>query len=579
MKASGRSLRKASARRFATHETVPEEMFKIFAKKKKKVSEIETLLQKGMLMLKGKLYKQATIDLRMAMEVDRERTIGLLNELFEENRRKDELEASYSVGLMLIRTRPQDHELCNQVGNIARKLHNYKQANSLYRQALRTNKEFSTAFYNMAASMGKVDKFDEEVKRGIDQFGSMKRFVLPDYRNDQTIVETLTRKWEKQEGSIGGDRQNLRESIYSSLKQAIKENREKQTTPKETGILHGDIFNLALYALSQEDGKTAAEYLSMLDGLHGNIKYSGMLNAITEDINGNAKKAIEDMLMIIDGYKNDRYFNANLGFMYRKAGNRLLSVKYFAIAASLLEKSDGQFSPKKILRSADRNFGDGNIRKALVLYRLVVAETRCVHAMLQIGAIYILKKDFANAHRYFREALHLDPNSGTAKEKLRGIHDHYCDKAVELFQANKTDQALILFERALSIERRPRTLDWTIKAYQKLRNIDRITALSQEYEKIKRKALIHVQEREREQFFLKGKQDIKKRDFTKAINNLESAFQIRIDKETFLLLAHIYKGLKRTHALQDLTRRWQQWASLQSRNKSAKLRKGRETGS
>ena len=47
------------------------------------------------------------------------------------------------------------------VGNCARRQKNYKQANNLYRHALKINPKYQVAFYNLAASMGKVEKYDE----------------------------------------------------------------------------------------------------------------------------------------------------------------------------------------------------------------------------------------------------------------------------------------------------------------------------------------------------------------------------------------------------------------------------------
>ena len=545
-------------------------MFKAFVKgrKKKTTSKANAKLQKGVHLLRGKLYKQAMIELNLALDLDKEKTVDRLIALFTDYYKANEYEACLSIGLILIKTRPQDYELCNRVGNIARKLHNYKQANNLYRQALRSNKNFSIAFYNLAASMGKVDKFDGKVIRDIKRFNDMSRYILPDYQNDQTIVEELTRQWEEQDKNSRESKYQLRERIYSHLSRTIEKSRKGKPSSEETRILHGNIFNIGLYAISQVDGDTAIEYLAELINEGSHMPYVRMLCAIAKEMTGNIQEAIDEMVALLGENQDDRYLNANLGFMYQKVNNRLLSVKYFAIAASLLEKSGGKFSQKEILKIADKHFENGESKKALPLYQLIATEIKSLHAMLQIGEIYLLNQDYVNAHQVFAEIIELHPNSELARKKLRKIHEHYFEKGNKLFNANKIAQAVVLYERALSIERTSRALESTAKAYLRLRNFKKASGLMEEFEEMKRNALTYVQEREREQYVVKGKYFMQKKDFNSVIDNFEKAFRIRMDKDIFVYLAHLYKGLNRRNALNNLLYRWQQWLTLQKRQEN-----------
>ena len=436
-------------------------MLRAFArsKKDKQSSKAEANLKKGALLLKGKLYKQAVIELNLALELDIETTSIQLQAMFTDFVKVKELEASLSVGLLLIKLNSKDFELANRVGNIARKLHNYKQANNLYKQALRINKSFLKAYYNLAASMGKVDKFDFDVKKNIEQFANHDDYVLPGYQNNQKIVYKTMSLWEEKNEDSREDISEIREMIGNHLKQAIKENWKKHSITEGKTILQGDIFNMGLFALSYNDSETAIENFIKLVNQDCKIPYIEMVTALAKSGLGKGKQASEEMIALLGKNQFDRYINLNLGLLYKKQKNRLLSFKYLSIAASLLEKSEGQFSHANILKIADGHFENGNLKKALHLYNLVKLEIPDIHAMIRIGEINMLKNNFTEAAMVFKNILTIDANSQFAIQKLRDIHDHYVEKADELIKDKKAAQAIVLYERALSIERAPETIE------------------------------------------------------------------------------------------------------------------------
>ena len=113
-------------------------------------------------------------------------------------------------------------------------------------------------------------------------------------------------------------------------------------------------------------------------------------------------------------------------------------------------------------------------------------------------------------------------------------------------------------ERALLIERTSDLLDETAKTLKILKNFEKAEVLLEESRELKEKEKTTELEKERETYILKGKEYSKRKEFTLAIENLEKASKIRLDKDVFMYLAHIYKGLKRTRALQNLINRWNQ---------------------
>ena len=534
----------------------------------KKSSKAETALRKAEMFLRSKLYGQATVELDTAFDIDEKTTVARLKVLFGENLKSGKLEVCLCVGLMLVKVCPGDFELCNQVGNTARKLQKYRQANNLYRKALKGNRGFIKAFHNLAASIGKIDKYDEEVEKAIDQFTPMKEFVWPEYRNGQTVVDNLTRQWEDHGKSAGEKKSALREKIFAHLHKAMKENWKNNSISEGTEILQGDIFNLALYALIQNDREMANRNLAKLKRQKCKFPYIGMLQAIAKDMEGNTREAIEDMMCELEKNRYDRYLNVNLGLLYRKVGNRLLSVKHFVITASLLEKSEGKYSSKEIIQKADRYFKEGNIKSAFALYELLALETEDLNAKAKIGEIHMLNHDFVGALQVFKEVVEKNPNFASVREKLQEIHDYYYETAEKLLLENKAAQAIVLLDRALTIQRETRTLEKAAKVYSRLKDTTKAMALMKEVKEIRDRELKIKRERERKEYMSKGKAYLKSKNFANAIENFEKAFCIRRDKETFQYLAHIYKGLKRTNALNNLTYTWRQWLEFQKRNEA-----------
>jgi tetratricopeptide (TPR) repeat protein len=551
-------------------------MLNAFTKNKieKQSQKAGTNLKKGVVLLKGKLYKQAVIELKLALELDMETSTLQLETMFSDFFKARDLEASLSVGLVLLTVRTKDFELANRVGNIARKLHNFKQANNLYKQSLRINKSFIKAYYNLAASMGKVDKFDLDVKKSIEQFASFDNYVLPDYQNDQKIVSEMMGQWEEKNKDTRESISEVRENIANHLRQAVKENWKKYSNTEGKIVLQGDIYNMGLFALSCGDSLTAMENFTKLKKQNSKIPYLDMIMALSSVGMGNGKKAVAELVALLGENQFDRYLNFNLGLLYKKIKNRLLSFKFLSIAASLLEKSEGQFSHTDILKIADGHFENGNLKKSLFLYKLVKAETPNIHAITRIGEIYLTNNNYTEAVVAFKAILAIEPDSQFALQKLKDIHDHYVEKADEVIKDKKIAQAIVLYERALTIERVPETIEKTAKLYIRLKKNEKSDELMEEIEELKKKKLQSIQEEKRRIHVTKGKAYLKKKDFTKAIENFENAFSLRMDKDVFVYLAHIYKGLKRTNALNYLLQRWQQASERQEKEKM--LEKERE---
>ena len=464
----------------------------------------------------------------------------ILSAKLKDYSKDDNHEAIRAIGIALLKTRESDCELLNSIGNSARKLKDYKQANHFYRLALKHDNSYFKAFLNLSATLGQVEKYDYEVKESLKRFENVKNFFLPEFKNDLTF-----------------DKNKNFEQICASLRLAIKENWKKQSITEGQLILQKDIFNLGLYALSQKKADLALENFHKLKKQKSKITYVDMLILLAESQKSEtADDVIEKLVILHKETPNDRYINGNLGLLYKKNGNTLLANKYFLICSSLLDKSEGFFSIAALARLADEKFQQTDYSKALPLYNKVSLELDEISIWEKIGDLNFMLNNNSEATKAFREIERLDPKSSIASYKLKKIYHSYVKKADELKKEAKFSQASVLLERALEIDRPPKLLENLANTLKRIKEFDKAEKLLDEARETKIKFKQREIENERSHLFNKGKDYMKNKDFTLAIEALESASRLRMDKDIFMYLAHIYKGLKMTRALQSLLTRW-----------------------
>ncbi|PCI29439.1 MAG: hypothetical protein COB67_04070 [SAR324 cluster bacterium] len=579
-------------------------MLESFAKKREAKAQQKAYEQylKGCECLEGRLYKQAMIEFEKALKLDPKTMPTHLKNSFHSYASGGDGDCALSIGLVLLKLRPKDYKLANHLGNCARQQQNYKQANNLYRHALKVNKKYEIAFYNLAASMGKVSKFDEEVLSAVKQFEEVKDFILPDYYNNPQIVEELSealsaenekqRKEKIQELMLQKEQQEMTQELVALrvTEQELKKCEEQSDDPTFEQLSHalselvqekdpvliyqGNLFNLGLYALSQKIHDLAFDCFSKLRKQKCQLDYLEMCLALTFALKNHRTKAIDFFIRLLGITPYNRYYNVNLGLLYRRNKNRLLCFKYLAVGAALLEKSDGHYRLSELKVLAAGHFKAGRYVKAIQLYEVVVSEQDDLVAWSHIGESHLARQHFEDAAEAFRRLQKLDPKSDTAQQKLRAIHNHYFDRGEEFFHASKYRAAAGQFEKAMTILKIAETIKRAAGVYQVLKNPNRVTELMEEYEAM----LLHEKEVEQEErrqaYFLQGKRFMKKHDFNKAIENLELAFRMKLDKDVFMYLATIYKKLKRDVEMRDLLDRWNRMVEYEDRMK--KFRKEEE---
>lgn len=548
-------------------------------------------VQGGLRLIRNKLYNRASVEFQTAMELNEDVAQKMLDEEFGSLEMQSDPQAMLSIGLILLQKRTEDFALANTLGNYARRIEDFKQANDLYRKSLRIKRNYIKAFYNLAASMGKVNKFDFDIKQSIEKYITSDDFILPEYQNNPNIIteisddlrekkkiekenriKKLTEEKEKKEAEkdsfevkrINKTIERLAkvpieptyEEISRSLQKRVSKSRMKQSTPEEIAEYHGDYFNLGLYSYIENDPEMAFECFTDLQAQKCEIEHVPMMVTLVTHIKSDIKDAIALMFDLLSQDRYNRYLNVNLGLLYKKAGNRLLAAKYLAIGASFLEKSDGLYRIPDMIQRADDLYEDNKLKSALRLYRIVASETNNQECWMKIGKIHQQMEKPSEAVKAFKEILEFDPENKEAIEKLTELHDMYCEKAEDVFQNRKFSQAAAFYERALGAMRLPKTIERAAAVYKQLSKTDRADELIDELDNIHEQEKEAEQERLRQEYIAKGKMYMKRKAFEMAINAFEKAFRMKVDKDVMMSLAYIYKGMNRDQDLSSLEYRW-----------------------
>ncbi len=570
------------------------------SKEDKSLQNIEKHLAAGLKQLSQKMHNGAMIEFGKAMEINSRIVYPKLLEELDKVAAAGELESAIAIGMNLIKEKTGDYKLINKLGNYAQSLQDFKQAIALYKKALKIKKDYKPSFYNLAAAEVKADIVNDEIINALSQFKDLTEYVLPGYIGDDNIVVSMTEKVSlskpkaveakiqqlvllRGKKTESGDQiqvQKIDANIEKLKKGAGKvtvgdicqefKNSSKQDPENEQTHL----FNLGLYAVANQKTDVAEDALKGLSSK--DFPTSELLLAIIQEQKGNLQEAIEKLVQLLAENEFNRYYNVNLGLLYRKAKKQFLSVKYLIKAAVLLKKSEGIYSMRRLIQEADVFLEQGNLEKALGFYKIAITEKPDAEIWNKIGIILKNQDQIDEAIDIFKEALKIDPGSETANKQLRQIHDDFIGTGDELFNENKYKPATEYFDKALRILRLPDSLKKAAQAYRQLNDIKTENRLLEEAENILNAEKEKGQERLRQALIIKGKALLKKAQYQKAIEIIEAAFVMKVDKEVYHQLALLYKKFKGKDSLAGLGKRWSDMLLHKERQEAEAKDKERE---
>jgi tetratricopeptide (TPR) repeat protein len=560
---------------------------------------IEKRIRKGLQHLGNKFFNKAMIEFDKAMELDKKMVYPRLVKELDNVVNSGQTEAALAIGLNLLKVNHEDYKLANKLGNFAREIGDFRQASDLYKTALRVNKNYETAFYNLAATMAKVPIYDEAVKNTISIFDKYKGYIFPEYLGDPNILEYMskeipTKKAERLRSEIEtlevqqDDLTNRGEpSEVNEIRSQIKELkgslgkvtpedfvREFEAKISEDPTNKDHVYNLGLYCVSHNLPQKALDTFKKLSPK----EYSRLelLQAIAYAELGKINGAIKIVTRLLGENEFNRYNNVNIGIMYKKLGKRFQATKYLIKTACLLDKSGGIYSMTELVNLAYEKYKEGNLKSALGYFEIASSENPEPDVWKMIGTIYIETKKYDDAVHAFKKMLELDPKADMANEKLREIHDYYCGMAVQLINENKYNPAASYYEKALSVLRVPETIKAAAEVHRILNNNARESELMKELFQLQEEQKNKATEAKRQKYITTGKKFLKAKNYAKATEALENAFRMKVDKSLFLQLSAIYKGLKKHDELYSLAARWKKMLEHEEKVKQFERAKERE---
>lgn len=549
-------------------------------KEEKQQERIEKHLNSGIEQLQKKMYNGAMVEFGKAMELDFEKVYPRLIEELDNAASKGDLDAALAVGLNMLKHKKDDYQLANKLGNYARKNKDFKQAKGLYQAALKIKKNYTLAFYNLAAAEIKANLFDEMAVNAVNQFKNERGYILPGYANNENPVELHTQAAKR--GKLQQADEKLRQlttllnqaneagasaqakSIEQEIK-ALKQDIEKITPDDicrefnrviESGATGSkqQRFNLAIYALENRKPEVAESSLEPL--LIEEFPLKGLLQAIALDQKGQREEAIDMLVRFLGENELNRYYNVNLGLIYMKSRNTFLAVKYLIKAAELLKKSNGTFNMYELLKEANQLYKEGDVTKALEFYNVASSEILDPSLFIKIGTIYDEQQETSEAIRSFKRALELDPKSEEAQSHLERMHNQFIAEGDALMNDKKYSPAVDQYEKALSVFRPVESLKKAASAYRQLNSIKKANQLMAEAEAILNAEKEKESENLRTALVIKAKMMMKAKKYQAAIEFLETAFSMKLDKNIYAQLTMLYKKFKGKDSLSGLEKRW-----------------------
>ena len=555
-------------------------------------------LEEGFRLLKGKLYSRATLEFRTAISLSEAVSLKRMLAKFGEFESDNDSDPALAIGMAILSKQTQDFRLANKLGNLARKTGDYQQAGHLYRMALRIDRSYELARLNLAASLGRVELYDDEIQEAISRHVPEEGFVLPPYENSPEIVDDITNamchrktvyKAEKIK-QLKEDRKKAEEAIesYEVLKlgvaikkteempveptyEEIRDELQKLANPQDADGYHpeenkrrlGNLFNLGLFAFRNNDTVLSADCFIRLRQENVGIELLDLMETLLLQVEGKTAEAIDRFFLLLREDRFNRYLTINLGLTLRQSGNWLNGTRYLIAAADLLDRSEGIFGTEEMLNLATDRERIGSYKKALKFLKVVTDEKNLRDAWLQTGRILLRMQKQTEAITAYQNALKQEPDCEAAKNKLKQIHDWFVKKSLEAEAAHRNGQAAALCEKALNALRLPKTIERAILLYQKLKKDGKVQKLIRERDELIQREREKAEEEQRQAYIERSRLMLNRKAYRMAADNLEKAFRMKVDKSVYASLVKIYRGLGMGQNVNSLMLRWEKMKQIE----------------
>lgn len=497
------------------------------------------------------------------------------------------------LGEALILHDKSEPKLLNKMGNCLRRLKSQKEANQYYKKSLQRNKNYSIAFYNLAASLANIDRFDDEILKLLRHVERFNDFIIPDYisiksikarrriveivfdrrqdRENDRIQELLLEKDLKfQMGhlkEIRGLTKKIMKKLQSELTETLTRN-EYETIIKEiirTGwdslsdeekeILEIEVYNYGIDDLKNGNPEKSIDHFQKLKDRNCPFEYVDLMLALSIYLKKRSQSSMKGLKAFYRKYPNDRYININLAMAYKEQGNQLQATVHLIKAAAIFESLDGLLNPTQIFKKGQRLFESGDKEKALIFLTAAYRELKTNRILYSIGQLQLKLNQFENALHSFEELTFRFPDfSRKLDEEMRELNAQFFRQGEALFAKGCIEESVERYDMATRAMMTEETLKKMAVCYRRLKQREKLAGVNLELEKLYAKKVEEEENEKVQDLVFRGKEAFHQRKYQKAVEYFEEALEIKPDKGVFVFLAHIYRLLKRNHALAILVR-------------------------
>ena len=390
--------------------------------------DVQAILVHAESLLEKNFYDWAAVEFNKALELNPKIASETITKLFYEMQGGGNTDGMISLGVNVLQMDPKNVELANILGNSYRKKHDWKRAKNMYQYCLKHGPDFKYAFYNLAATIAKVEVADGTAVSAIDEFEKMSDFVLPDIKEGLDTLIEIQQNFlnDPEEDSDDGESVKLedtkeipmdgaKEDVKTEVKADDKKDGDENSgetnkiNPSQTfkyivsnfeaeSIEEKDAcFALGIYCLQQGIGDISQKiFKRLLMREKENIDLRCFL-VLAISLEGDTDKAIKTFQSILGINPNHRFTNVNMGILLKRKGMIQQSRVCFFTTFKLLERSKGEYDVNVSLEKAKKLYEEGHEKKAFEIYEPLVPEITSEEILNIIAQYNVEKKIWDNA--------------------------------------------------------------------------------------------------------------------------------------------------------------------------------------
>lgn len=543
-------------------------------------NEVDQHLAEGKRLMVSKFYDRAMVEFNKALKLDSKITMRALDGMFETAEYTNDYEGVISIGTNMLLNQPNNNMLANKLGNAYRKMKNFGQAIKLYEHCIKHSPDDKFAPYNWAAAMARIDLYDGAAVSAVLPFERMSRPKLP--KNEKGVERLTTLQQElieaaearaaaeeaKAAAEAGGDDWQTEMEKKLKAEQKKKKNRKVQLIPEElfdhlrrdktvsTKAQQTMLKDLSIFCLEKNYPEIAWRAITRLIFQIPHDEDLQSFVALTYDARGEEQLAIDKLLSLLGKDQYNRFANVNLGYLYKKQGNDLLSKKYFLTTHQLLEKSQHYYDMNEFRMKGEQYLKDEVYKNALKVFEVLREEKEAPIILYRLGEIYLALDDYEKALEVYKCLVENYREEEGVEEKLVQINQHLLSMAKDLMADHRYSRAAGMFEMSLAIIKSKDVIENAMSAYKLLRD--------EEGEKRMKIALRLMEEEEREKEIkesrikkLKQAKKLEAENLSyKAIQAYEEALRLKPEKKVLIRLLTLYKKTRQPEMMQDVAERY-----------------------